>query len=89
MEEIKISLDTNQIIQKVQKLIDDVQENNTRYNEKLTMKDIEREYGIGQTKVWKMFQDKELPVQTYCRPQFVLRGEFQKYLKKRHDYLCN
>ena len=58
-------------------------------NEKLTVKRITEEYGINKDKVYQMFQDPKLPVQTYVKPQFVLKSEFEKYLSMRHDYLSN
>ena len=56
-------------------------------NDKLTVADIVREYQIGEQTVYKIFNDPELPVQSYTKPQFVLRGELNKYFSKRHDYL--
>ena len=58
-------------------------------NEKLTVKRITEEYGINKDKVYQMFQDPRLPVQTYVKPQFVLKSEFEKYLSTWHDYLSN
>ncbi len=60
-----------------------------RYNEKMTIRKITEEYGMGYEKVWKMFKDPELPVQSYTKPAFVLRGELEKYFRVRHDYLKN
>lgn len=57
--------------------------------EKMTAQDIIKEYGIGQETVYEMFKDPQLPVQTYSRPNFVLRGELLKYFSERHDYLRN
>lgn len=55
--------------------------------EKMTVQDIVEEFGIGDVKVYEMFKDPELPVQTYTKPQFVLRSELLKYFTKRHDNL--
>lgn len=57
--------------------------------EKMTVKDIMEEFGIGDVKVYEMFKDPELPVQTYTKPQFVLRSELLKYFSKRHDNLSS
>lgn len=57
--------------------------------EKLTAKDIAKEYKISIDRVYKIFKDPELPVQTYTKPIFVLRSEWLKYLSARHDYLNN
>ena len=65
-------------------------EKQSHYNDRLTVKDIVKEYKpISENMVYKIFKDKELPVQNYTRPAFVLRGEWEKYFRKRHDYLCN
>lgn len=56
-------------------------------DDKMTVQKIVEEYGIGDVTVYEMFKDPELPVQTYTKPQFVLRGELIKYFSKRHDNL--
>lgn len=56
-------------------------------DDKMTVQRIVEEYGIGDVTVYEMFKDPELPVQTYTKPQFVLRGELVKYFSKRHDNL--
>ena len=58
-------------------------------DEKMTVAKISEEYGIGENLVYKMFKDKDLPVQNYTKPQFVLRSELMKYFSTRHDYLCD
>lgn len=55
--------------------------------DKMTVEKIVSDFGIGLDTVREMFKDPELPVQTYTRPQFVLRGELMKYFSKRHDNL--
>lgn len=75
------------IYESVKKALLEVQDKNV--NEKLTVKRITEEYGINKDKVYQMFQDPKLPVQTYVKPQFVLKSEFEKYLSSRHDYLSN
>lgn len=55
--------------------------------DKMTVQKIVEEYGIGQETVYEMFKDPTLPVQTYTKPNFVLRGELLKYFCKRHDNL--
>ena len=55
--------------------------------DKLTVKDIVDQYGIGEPAVYRMFKDPELPAQTYTSPMFVLRSELLKYFSKRHDNL--
>ena len=57
--------------------------------EKMTVAKISEEFGIGTNLVYKMFNDPELPVQNYTKPQFVLRSELMKYFSVRHDYLCD
>lgn len=88
----KIESLSNKILQKtiyesVKQALLEVQNKNT--DEKLTVKRITEEYGINKDKVYQMFQDTKLPVQTYVKPQFVLKSEFEKYLSTRHDYLSN
>lgn len=56
-------------------------------DDKLTIKDIIEEYGIGENTVYEMFKDPELAAQTYTKPMFVLRSELLKYFSKRHDEL--
>ena len=90
--ERKIEDFTNKILQQtiyesVKKALIEVQ--NKNLDEKLTVKKITEEYGINKDKVYQMFQDPNLPVQTYVKPQFVLKSEFEKYLSSRHDYLSN
>lgn len=75
------------IYESVKKALIEVQNKNS--DEKLTVKKITEEYGINKDKVYQMFQDPNLPVQTYVKPQFVLKSEFEKYLSSRHDYLSN
>lgn len=75
------------IYESVKQALLEVQDKNV--NEKLTVKRITEEYGINKDKVYQMFQDPKLPVQTYVKPQFVLKSEFEKYLSTRHDYLSN
>jgi len=57
--------------------------------DKMTVQDIVEQYEIGQETVYAMFKDPELPVQTYTKPNFVLRAELIKYFTKRHDNLRN
>lgn len=57
--------------------------------DKMTVKDIVKEFGIGEPIVYKMFKDPKFPAQTYTRPQFILRSELMKYFSIRHDELCN
>lgn len=56
-------------------------------NELLTAEQIHKEFKIGINMIRKMFQDKELAVQTYTVPFKVTRGAFNDYISKRHDYL--
>lgn len=56
-------------------------------NELLTVEQVHKEFEIGINMVRKMFQYKELAVQTYIVPFKVTGGEFNNYLSKRHDYL--
>lgn len=58
-------------------------------DEKMTVKKIVEEFGIGEPIVYKMFKDPKFPAQTYTRPMFILRSEFLKYLTVRHDELCD
>ena len=92
LPDTKIEILPDKILQKtiyesVKQALLEVQNKNT--NEKLTVKRITEEYGINKDKVYQMFQDPKLPVQTYVKPQFVLKSEFEKYLSTRHDYLSN
>lgn len=57
------------------------------YNDRLKVKDIVKEYHISENMVYKAFKDKNLPVQNWTKPAFVLRGEWDKYFRTRHDYL--
>lgn len=89
-KKLEFSIDKNlqkTIYESVKQALLEVQNKNT--NEKLTVKKITEEYGINKDKVYQMFQDPKLPVQTYVKPQFVLKSEFEKYLSTRHDYLSN
>lgn len=56
-------------------------------DDKLTVQDIVKEFGIGDVTVYEMFKDPELPAQTYTKPMFVLRSELLQYFRKRHDNL--
>lgn len=58
-------------------------------DEKITIKRLIEEWGIGENMAYKMFDDPNLPVQTYTRPKFVLRSELMKYWSVRHDNLCD
>ena len=85
-EEEKIN---ERVVNKMCELMDKMQINDERYNEPMTIKKIMEEYPIGYNKVWQMFKDKKLPVQRYCRPMWVVRGEFEKYIRESHDELCD
>lgn len=54
-------------------------------DDKMTVKKIAEEFGIGEPTIYKMFQDPELPVQDYTTPKFVMRSELLKYFSKRHN----
>lgn len=56
-------------------------------NELLDIDQVCEEFHIGKVKARKMFKDPDLPVQRYCKKHRVARGEVQKYMKTRHDYL--
>lgn len=56
-------------------------------DELLTIEQVSKEFGIGPNKAREMFNDKELPVQTYTRPFKVKRVAVLSYMDKRHDYL--
>lgn len=56
--------------------------------ELLTAKQVHEEFGIGMTKVRRMFKDPDLPTQRYISPQRVARIEVQKYMTVKRDYLC-
>ena len=80
----------------IKKLIEEQQETNEllKYgyrgkdpNELLTIEQVSKEFDIGPNKIRKMFNDKELPVQTYTKPFKVKRIAVVKYMDKRHDYL--
>lgn len=62
--------------------------NNEKELEMLTIKDIVKEFDIGESRVQKMFKDPELPVQRYTAPFKVMRKHLIEYFSKRHDYLC-
>lgn len=59
-----------------------------RQSELLTAEQVHKEFKIGIGKVRKMFNDKNLAVQTYTVPFKVTRRAIQEYLGERHDYLC-
>ncbi len=77
------------VVNKMIELMDKMKLNDERYYEPMTIKKIMAEYQIGYNKVWQMFKDKKLPVQRYCKPMWVVRGEFEKYISVSHDELCN
>ena len=56
-------------------------------NELLTIKQIHKEFDIGENMVRKMFEQKDLPVQRYTTPFKVTRQAFNKYINISHDNL--
>lgn len=56
-------------------------------NELLTIKQICKEFNMGENKVRKIFNDPELPVQRYTMPFKVTRQAFNKYINVSHDNL--
>lgn len=56
-------------------------------DEKMTAKDIAKEYGMSEDTAYMIMNDPEMPTQIYTRPRFVLRSELLKYFSKRHDNL--
>lgn len=56
-------------------------------DEIMTAKDITEEFGLNENLVYRILKDKDLPVQEYAKPKFVLRSELLKYFSVRHDYL--
>ena len=55
----------------------------------LTVQDVVEEFGIPEPAVYKIFKDKDLAVQQYTKPMFVLRSKLLEYFETRHDYLSN
>lgn len=56
-------------------------------NELLTIKQVCKEFNIGENMVREIFKDPELPVQRYTTPFKVTRQAFNKYVNEKHDYL--
>lgn len=72
---------TNELLEKL------ILQNNEDY-ELLTAEQVHEEYSIGIVMVRKMFEDPELAVQRYTRPFKVTRKALNRYMTKKHDYLC-
>ena len=56
--------------------------------ELLTKEQIREEYGIGESKLQRMFNDPNFQAQRYTSPQKVQRQALDKYLAVSHDNLC-
>lgn len=74
--------------QKTNELLRQIVNQNEKEEELLTVNQIHEEFGIGVSKVRKMFEDPDLPVQKYTIPYKVKRKKLLEYMDTRHDYLC-
>ena len=74
--------------QKTNELLQQLIDKETRQNELLTIEQVHKEFDIGINKVRNMFNDPELPVQTYTVLFKVKRKAVEDYFNTRHDYLC-
>lgn len=75
--------------QKTNELLEKLVNHDKEQNELLTIKQIVKEFKIGENTVSKQFKDPELPVQIYTHPMKVTRKAYQEYFDKRHDYLSS
>ncbi len=54
-------------------------------NRLLTAEDIRKEHKIGEATIYKMFQNPEIPVQSFTKPAKVLNSALWDFFKVRHE----
>ena len=62
-----------------------MEEEQSTCKDKLTVKDVMKEFGLSEKKTRELFSNPEFPAQKFTKPMFVLRSELLKYFSIRHE----
>lgn len=72
-----------EVLKELQEIKDIIKNNRKDPNQLLTAEELSEETGIPVNNMRKLFNDKDLAVQTYTRPRKVTRYAWNEFIKER------